>query len=85
MWQDSYEAPDKGLWFGRIDEGVKALRYHQTVRLIDASKNGLSATDENNIAIVGFKCDEGVKRNKGRPGAYPDPMLSEKIRRPILS
>ncbi len=73
MWQDSYEAPQSQLWSGRVDDTDKAIRYHQCVKLVNlASKNPI-ATEKKNIAIVGFKSDEGVKRNKGRPGAYGGP------------
>lgn len=56
-------------WQGRIDaeEGPAALRWHQTVRphAPGAAPPG--------VALLGFACDEGVRRNQGRPGAVEGP------------
>ena len=73
MWQESYESPQSQLWFGRVDQGTKAIRYHQCVKLVDLASKTSITTEKKNIAIVGFKSDEGVRRNKGRPGAYDGP------------
>lgn len=55
-------------WQGRIDqdEGPDALRWHQVVRPYEP---GLPS----GIALLGFACDEGVRRNQGRPGAAKGP------------
>lgn len=55
-------------WQGRIDaaEGPDALRWHQVVGALEP---GLPP----GIALVGFACDEGVRRNQGRPGAAQGP------------
>lgn len=62
-----YQLTNKNLWQGRTDSNdVDSLRYHQAVELIniiDLPKN------ENALSMVGFACDEGVRRNKGRVGA----------------
>ena len=54
-------------WGGREDgaEGEAARRWHQVVRTRDAA-DGL-------LALVGFACDVGVARNKGRVGAVTGP------------
>ena len=67
MWQESYE-PQSQLWFGRVDQGTKAIRYHQCVKIVDLARETFH-NEKKNIAIVGFKSDEGVRRNKGRPGS----------------
>lgn len=59
-------------WQGRDDthEASNALRLFQTV----ARSAAFSPDAENGeIALLGFACDEGVKRNQGRPGAAQAP------------
>lgn len=60
---------NESIWTGRIDDAVNrtAFRYHQVVELADARE----AVDA--CAIVGFECEEGVRRNKGRLGAAHAP------------
>lgn len=55
-------------WQGRTDaeEGPTALRWHQVVR-----PHAPGAAP--GIALLGFVCDEGVRRNQGRPGAAEGP------------
>ena len=54
------QAPE---WTGRLDpeDGSDAIRLHQLVKP-DAKR-----------AVIGFACDAGVKRNKGRVGARDGP------------
>ncbi|ORM84655.1 formimidoylglutamase [Mixta gaviniae] len=64
-------APDD-VWQGRDDtsEAANALRLFQTItRCADFSPR----QTEGVIALLGFECDEGVKRNRGRPGAAEAP------------
>ncbi len=60
---------DMSLWQGRVDheEGADALRLHQWVRPLEAYRSGPGA------ALLGFACDEGVRRNQGRVGAAQGP------------
>ena len=52
------------VWQGRIDaeETGVTTRWHQHVRPWHAQARG-------GVALLGFACDEGVRRNGGRPGA----------------
>ncbi|MCL6263049.1 formimidoylglutamase [Craterilacuibacter sp. RT1T] len=61
---------DMRVWRGRIDaaEGERARRWHQAVHPL--SSNGAAG-----IALLGFACDEGVRRNQGRPGAAAGPAV----------
>ena len=54
-------------WGGREDgaEGEAARRWHQLVRTRD--------TVDGRLALVGFACDAGVARNRGRIGAVTGP------------
>lgn len=51
-------------WAGRVDgDGLEHLRWHQHV----------STDATGGLALVGFACDAGVRRNQGRPGAAEGP------------
>lgn len=56
------------IWQGRIDSVVDkdAFRWHQNINL-NSNQAGLS--------LLGFECDIGVMRNKGRVGAKAAPNL----------
>lgn len=64
---------DMSVWSGRVDagEGDLARRWHQLARPYAA---GL----EPGVGIVGFACDEGVRRNQGRVGAAAGPTAIRK-------
>lgn len=70
-----YIKPTLDNWHGRIDSQTDPLsfRYHQKIRL--AGLSNLNFSDEENrvFGIIGFKSDEGVRRNKGRIGAAEGP------------
>lgn len=52
-------------WTGRIDgDGPEHARWHQVVA---------TRADAEHIALLGFACDEGVRRNQGRVGAASGP------------
>ncbi|KON79769.1 formimidoylglutamase [Azoarcus sp. PA01] len=55
-------------WRGRTDvhEGPRALRWHQCVTMLPPHAPP-------GIALLGFPCDLGVRRNHGRPGAAEGP------------
>ncbi|MET3575332.1 formimidoylglutamase [Bhargavaea ullalensis] len=57
----------KSRWKGRVDSATDRafFRYHQIVE--EKQEEGSA------ISLVGFCCDEGVRRNQGRPGAAEAP------------
>ena len=65
-------------WQGRTDREQHpelALRWHQNVQpFTDHSKSG--------VTLLGFSCDEGVRRNKGRQGAA---LAPDQIRQALAS
>lgn len=67
-------------WTGRVDENAKGKRIHQVVQNTDI--NDLKKRSQKCLGLVGFECDEGVKRNKGRIGASQAP---NEIRRLLAS
>ncbi|MEV6278534.1 formimidoylglutamase [Nocardia sp. NPDC051832] len=55
-------------WAGRVDgTSQEHLRWHQAVESYSP------AADSGACVFIGFACDEGVRRNKGRPGAAAGP------------
>jgi formiminoglutamase len=60
--------PDMSIWKGRVDtaDGPNALRWHQMVK-------PLTPNSPPGIVLIGFACDEGVRRNGGRVGAKDGP------------
>ena len=70
-----YTNPTLKYWNGRIDSqsDMDSFRYHQRVRLAPISELAISSNASRTFGLIGFKCDEGVKRNKGRIGASEGP------------
>jgi formiminoglutamase len=71
-----YQHTDPQLWTGRIDgDEPDVLRWHQVIRCLDLAKDNLPVIGAHyqGIALLGFCCDEGVRRNKGRTGAVAGP------------
>lgn len=65
--------PDMSVWTGRVDEadGPRAQRWHQRVQ-------PLTLGCQPGVVLVGFACDEGVRRNGGRVGAAVGPLAIRK-------
>lgn len=63
------------VWQGRDDsaEASSAKRIFQTIK-----QQGQFTPLSSGIALIGFECDEGVKRNQGRPGAVQAPDMLRK-------
>jgi formiminoglutamase len=68
---------DPTRWQGRVDaeEGPRAQRWHQQV-------HALAPGAAPGVALLGFACDEGVRRNQGRVGAVEGPAA---LRRALAS
>lgn len=77
LWQPTPAA----IWQGRDDsaEAANALRLFQTIARAERFEPHALAGD---IALLGFACDEGVRRNKGRTGAAKGP---EALRRALAN
>ncbi len=73
----NYRSPDPGLWQGRKSSQSQGPQYwHEAVTLINLDTRSLKELkdDTPDIALVGYACDEGVRRNLGRPGAKEGPL-----------
>jgi formiminoglutamase len=65
---------DMSLWTGRDDtatEGPDALRIHQCIK-------PWNEDSPPGVCLLGFACDEGVRRNQGRVGAAEGPTALRK-------
>lgn len=65
-----YIPGSKKTWLGRND-GPDALRMHQVIHCVNLLEN--PELKPHCFALVGFACDEGVRRNGGRVGAKLGP------------
>ncbi len=69
-----YKPPSNELWKGRMDHpgSESDLRWHQVIHLCDLQSAGLPKLKghQKGVVLLGFLCDEGVRRNHGRIGAY---------------
>ncbi|MEE9165604.1 MAG: formimidoylglutamase, partial [Nitrospinota bacterium] len=73
-----YKPSDKNRWQGRVDPDENSLRLHQVIQFLDlkelhvtevATRRSQTSGKYKKIALIGFCCDEGIRRNQGRPGA----------------
>ncbi|MCM4167722.1 Formimidoylglutamase [Arenibacter antarcticus] len=67
----NYIPTNPEIWTGRTSD--KELYLHEKVRHINLKEDGLSKFTDQTFAILGYVCDEGVKRNQGRIGASEGP------------
>ncbi|EYE87843.1 formimidoylglutamase [Fervidicella metallireducens AeB] len=81
MFNKNYRAINDSTWYGRIDslDNYDAFRWHQWVKPLDLrDENLIPLKDKLGFAFLGFCCDEGVRRNKGRTGAANGPQSIRK-------
>ncbi len=69
--ENQYKKSDSSQWKGRNSGTQQYL--HEKVQCLEAGKIKASAPSSNKIALLGYACDEGVRRNQGRPGAAKGP------------
>lgn len=65
-----YQPPAPSSWKGRDDTASGRLFQH--IQLLDLRELP-SSLPKKSVVLLGFACDEGVKRNLGRPGAKQGP------------
>ncbi len=69
--KDRYSIPETTNWTGRTSKSKAYL--HEKVVLQNATDASSAKGTEKAIALLGYACDEGVRRNLGRPGAVKGP------------
>lgn len=71
-FESHYQTPSHKLWQGRQDSPPSSTLF-QLVKVLDISKAVPLADHLPAFAILGFCCDEGIRRNLGRTGAAEGP------------
>lgn len=78
----SYQLPDMSLWKGRKTHSELGPQYwHQVLEPLNLEEEISSFKEIGNdklIALLGYACEEGVKRNLGRLGAAQGPNAIRK-------
>ncbi len=71
-WNTHYIPPDKIQWRGHYDtpSGSSFFQIVQTMNLFEPIT---VSTQQQVFGLLGFKCDEGIRRNHGRIGATEGP------------
>ena len=65
-----YQLPNPEIWQGRKTGTAQYL--HEAVAMLDM--NSSPKSQPKGFALLGYACDEGVKRNQGRVGAKDGPL-----------
>ncbi|MGP9536533.1 formimidoylglutamase [Brachybacterium sp. AOP43-C2-M15] len=89
---------DPPVWTGRHDgDGPEHARWHQAVQEVTAPSTGGGAAERAgggaphagadpaapHVALLGFRSDEGVRRNRGRVGAADGPAALRRALAPL--
>ncbi len=71
-WTTRYLPPDPNQWRGRPDvpDNSSFFQIVSTMNLLEENKFELTHAS---FAFIGFRCDEGIRRNHGRVGAAEGP------------
>jgi len=70
------------IWTGRNDgDAPEVQRWHQRIGPVDLKIQEIPFLPgmQKGIALIGFACDEGVRRNGGRVGAKDGPLSFRKV------
>ena len=76
-----YKKTKESLYTGR--QSNKSLYLHEKIKCIHLEYDNISLYKKNTLGILGYACDEGVKRNLGRPGAAAAPDTVRKMLAPL--
>jgi formiminoglutamase len=71
-WQARYHPPKDSSWQGLANVPSRSF-FFQHIKLLDLLSQSPKKTSEITFALLGFRCDEGILRDKGREGAKEGP------------
>ncbi len=71
-WNTRYLPPDPNQWRGRPDTPPDSS-FFQIIQILNLLEEKFFELKQPSFALLGFRCDEGVKRNSGRAGAIEGP------------
>lgn len=71
-----YILPNRGDWQGRADNSDTLDRFYQIVQCqsVETFLSQTPSISKPLVTLLGFACDEGVRRNQGRVGAKAGPQ-----------
>jgi formiminoglutamase len=72
-WERRYQPANRLMWRGRVDNPKIPSRFHEVTECVDLREDPQLEPGPNTYALIGFACDEGVRRNFGRTGAAKGP------------
>ena len=73
-WKTRYNPPQSHPWQGRPDTPAASCLF-QIIELLDLQNASPKKSNAPAFALLGFCCDEGVRRNLGRTGAAEAPTV----------
>ena len=76
-WAWRYDPPHKTIWSGHHDEPA-GQRFHQIIQCVDLRHELPDRSKGPVYALIGFACEEGIRRNLGRTGAAQGPEALRK-------
>ena len=76
-----YKKTVESLYTGRQSD--KTLYLHEKIKHVDLEQDSIKAYAKSTYGILGYACDEGVKRNLGRPGAAYAPYTVRRMLAPL--
>ena len=69
-----YNPAERSFWEGRKSNPDMGNQYwHQQIELVNLNQLTNAALQPIDVALLGYVCDEGVRRNRGRIGAHEGP------------
>lgn len=72
-WHSHYIPPDQSKWYG--GNNIKANScFFQTMQMLNLLEHATMEQQTHAFALIGFKCDEGIHRMRGRRGAAEGPL-----------
>jgi len=71
-WNTRYLPPDPNQWRGRPDMPPASCLF-QVMKILNLLDNRYPKITKPTFGLIGFRCDEGVRRNHGRVGAAEGP------------
>lgn len=77
LWTARYIPPSSATWQGRADSPDGSC-FHHIIQLLNM-QNALPNHNQLAVALVGFNCDEGIRRNLGRLGAAEGPTTIREV------
>ncbi|MCX7116176.1 MAG: formimidoylglutamase [Gammaproteobacteria bacterium] len=81
-WLDYYQPPEKKHWQGRPDSPPHAC-FFQHIQFLNLRNPMPPIFQRPTFALLGFACDEGIRRNGGRLGAAEGPVKLKQTLAPL--